>query len=70
MRNFQDHPDKEWFQLTGLIHDLGKVMAFYGEPQWSVVGDTFPVGCAVQRSVVYSDWSFKDNGDTRHKVYG
>ncbi len=20
-----DHPDKEWFQLTGLIHDLGKV---------------------------------------------
>ena len=19
------HPDKEWFQLTGLIHDLGKV---------------------------------------------
>ena len=21
----RDHPDKEWFQLTGLIHDLGKV---------------------------------------------
>ena len=21
-----NHPDKEWFQLTGLIHDLGKVM--------------------------------------------
>ena len=21
----KDHPDKEWFQLTGLIHDLGKV---------------------------------------------
>ena len=19
------HPDKEWFQLTGLIHDIGKV---------------------------------------------
>merc|ERR1712066_1142237 len=32
-----DHPDKEWFQLIGLIHDLGKVMAFYNEPQWAVV---------------------------------
>ena len=21
----RDHPDKDWFQLTGLIHDLGKV---------------------------------------------
>ena len=25
-----DHPDKEWFQLTGLIHDLGKVSTDYG----------------------------------------
>ena len=29
---------------TGLIHDLGKVLCKYGEPQWAVVGDTFPVG--------------------------
>lgn len=21
----EEHPDKDWFQLTGLIHDLGKV---------------------------------------------
>lgn len=27
------HPDKPWFQLTGLIHDVGKVMALWGEPQ-------------------------------------
>ena len=33
-----EHPDKEWLQLIGLIHDLGKVMAFYNEPQWCVVG--------------------------------
>src|SRR5262249_53377529 len=37
------HP--RWFILTGLIHDLGKVLCLYGEPQWAVVGDTFPVGC-------------------------
>jgi len=22
----ESHPDKDWFQLTGLIHDLGKVI--------------------------------------------
>jgi inositol oxygenase len=27
------HPDKEWFHLVGLIHDLGKVMACFGEHQ-------------------------------------
>ena len=21
-----DHPDDEWFQVTGLVHDLGKVI--------------------------------------------
>ena len=41
------HP--RWFILTGLIHDLGKVLCLYGEPQWAVVGDTFPVGCALLR---------------------
>ena len=63
------HPDKEWFQLTGLIHDLGKVMAFYDEPQWAVVGDTFPVGCAPRDSIVYGKESFKENKDISHPVY-
>ena len=38
------HPD--WFVLTGFIHDMGKVLCLFGEPQWAVVGDTFAVGCA------------------------
>ena len=38
------HP--RWFILAGLIHDLGKILCLWGEPQWAVVGDTFPVGCA------------------------
>ncbi len=38
----QEYPNDDWFHLTGLIHDLGKVMAFYDQPQWAVVGDTFP----------------------------
>ncbi|XP_041971783.1 inositol oxygenase isoform X2 [Aricia agestis] len=65
----QDHPDDDWFHLTGLIHDVGKVMAFYGEPQWCVVGDTFPVGCKWGKSIVYGDDSFKDNPDTYNPKY-
>src|SRR3954471_1622146 len=54
------HP--RWFVLTGLIHDLGKVLCLFGEPQWAVVGDTFPVGCAYSNKVVYPEF-FKDNAD-------
>lgn len=27
------HPDKDWFHLVGLLHDLGKILALWGEPQ-------------------------------------
>ena len=43
-----------WFILTGLIHDLGKILCLFGEPQWAVVGDTFPVGCRWSPKIVYS----------------
>ena len=42
------HP--RWFQLAGLIHDLGKILWVWGEPQWCVVGDTFPLGCQFSRT--------------------
>ncbi|KAF3688876.1 Inositol oxygenase [Channa argus] len=29
----QAHPDKDWFHLVGLIHDVGKIMALWEEPQ-------------------------------------
>ena len=38
------HP--RWMVATGFVHDLGKCLCLYGEPQWGVVGDTFPTGCA------------------------
>ncbi|XP_072774197.1 inositol oxygenase isoform X1 [Taeniopygia guttata] len=63
------HPDKDWFHLVGLLHDLGKVLVLFGEPQWAVVGDTFPVGCRVQKSVVYGDSTFHDNPDTKDPRY-
>ncbi len=60
------HPD--WFILTGLIHDMGKVLCLFGEPQWAVVGDTFPVGCAFSESVVYPEF-FADNPDNSDPRY-
>ena len=62
------HPD--WFQLAGLVHDLGKVLCLWGEPQWAVVGDTFPTGCAYSPKIVLSEY-FKDNpdnGDLRYQT--
>lgn len=60
------HP--RWFQLTGLIHDLGKVLCLYGEPQWAVVGDTFPVGCAWSDKIVFHEF-FERNPDARVSDY-
>src|SRR5438270_190274 len=56
------HP--RWFILTGLIHDLGKILCLFGEPQWAVVGDTFPVGCAFSDQVVFPEF-FADNSDSQ-----
>ena len=52
----------DWFVLTGLIHDLGKILCLWGEPQWAVVGDTFPVGCPFDGRIVYPEL-FADNPD-------
>ncbi len=60
------HPD--WFVLTGFIHDLGKVLCLFGEPQWAVVGDTFPVGCKHSDSIVYSEY-FALNPDSEDPRY-
>ncbi|XP_033102192.1 inositol oxygenase-like [Anneissia japonica] len=65
----EKHPDKEWFHLVGLIHDLGKILAIWNEPQWCVVGDTFPVGCLPSDSIVYGRQSFVDNVDIKNPKY-
>ena len=51
-----------WMVLTGFIHDLGKCLCLYGEPQWGVVGDTFPVGCAWSKDIVFPEY-FAANSD-------
>jgi len=60
------HP--RWFQVTGLIHDLGKILWVWKEPQWAVVGDTFPLGCAFSDKIVFHEF-FADNPDSKVPEY-
>ena len=49
------YPEDKQYQLIGLIHDLGKVLFTFGEPNWAVVGDTFVLGCELPECIVYYD---------------
>ena len=57
-----------WMILTGLIHDLGKVLCLWNEPQWAVVGDTYPTGCAYSDKIVFHDF-FAANPDSQDPRY-
>ena len=60
------HP--RWFIMAGFIHDLGKILCLWGEPQWAVVGDTFPTGCRYSDKIVFPQY-FADNPDSREPRY-
>jgi inositol oxygenase len=65
------YPNKDWFHLMGFIHDLGKVLnhpKMHNLPQWCVVGDTFPVGCAFSDTCVYPEF-FEANPDSKNDEY-
>ena len=54
-----------WMILTGFVHDLGKILCLWGEPQWAVVGDTFPTGCAYSDKIVFPKF-FAENPDSQN----
>ncbi|KAL5857922.1 hypothetical protein ACOSQ3_005380 [Xanthoceras sorbifolium] len=57
--------------LLFVQRDLGKVLlhpSFGGLPQWAVVSDTFPVGCAFDESIVHHKY-FKENADYSNPAY-
>ncbi|XP_044464806.1 inositol oxygenase 2-like [Mangifera indica] len=67
----KDYPDEDWLHLTALIHDLGKVLTlpeFGGLPQWAVVGDTFPLGCAFDKANIHYKY-FKENPDYNNPAF-
>ena len=48
--------------LAGLVHDMGKALVLWGEPQWAVVGDTFPTGMKYSETIVQHS-SLRHNPD-------
>jgi len=66
---YPDIEDWDWLILVGFIHDLGKVLLsdkFGALPQWSVVGDIFPVGCKYNENCVFENWGFyNENPDSK-----
>mmetsp|Transcript_2944 Transcript_2944/g.7771 ORF Transcript_2944/g.7771 Transcript_2944/m.7771 type:complete len:317 (+) Transcript_2944:42-992(+) len=65
-----DFPGEEhdWFHLVGLLHDVGKICALWGEQQWAAVGDTFAVGCKFSDKIVFAE-QMRLNADSQHPVY-
>jgi len=63
----QARPDDDWFHLLGFVHDLGKILAhptMGALEQWEMVGDTFPVGCALTDANVLFDLTKAAEGAT------
>ncbi len=68
LNNLYSHiTDWSWLPLTGFIHDLGKIMTLpeYGAlPQWSTVGDTYPVACPfASANVFFANGFYKQSPD-------
>jgi inositol oxygenase len=74
-----NHPD--WLQLTGLLHDMGKIMFLWGTgedgqdgyspngKQWALGGDTFVVGCHIpSEAVVFPEFN-ELNPDMHNERY-
>jgi inositol oxygenase len=51
----KNEPNNEELIIIGLIHDLGKVLFSFGEESYSVVGDTYVLGCKFPKSIVYNE---------------
>ncbi|MGY0219689.1 inositol oxygenase family protein [Endozoicomonadaceae bacterium StTr2] len=60
------HP--EWMVVAGLLHDMGKALLLWGEPQWAVVGDTYPTGLRFSESIVQYPF-LADNPDSKVAAY-
>ncbi|OQS05102.1 inositol oxygenase [Thraustotheca clavata] len=73
------HPD--WFQLVGLLHDMGKIQYLWGKAcdgqqgtadgdQWALGGDTWVVGCAIPDTAVFPQFNAlnPDMQDERYNI--
>ena len=69
-RKLYPQPEYDWFWFTAFIHDLGKILTLFGEPQWGVVGDSFPVGCAFDKTNVFHNYFAKNPDNGKYDAIG
>ena len=62
------YPTNYEYQLCGLIHDVGKLLYTFGEPDWAIVGDTFVVGAEYGKALVYGNL-LKNNTDINDIIF-
>lgn len=65
------HPDLEWLPLIGLMHGLGKLLAhplFGCQPQWSICGESYPLGCRFDPQIEGAQF-FSANPDRRRRLF-
>eukprot|EP00298_Acanthocystis_sp_HF-20_P018463 c21972_g1_i1.p1 GENE.c21972_g1_i1~~c21972_g1_i1.p1 ORF type:complete len:287 (+),score=83.84 c21972_g1_i1:22-882(+) len=71
--------EPDWMQLTGLVHDLGKLLSKFGSgniegqdgnggEQWGLTGDTFIVGCKLPNGAVFPEFNSL-NPDMQNPAY-
>eukprot|EP01031_Cornospumella_fuschlensis_P045365 gene45365-55505_t len=71
----------DWFQLVGLLHDMGKIMFLWGGaedgqvgkaegPQWALGGDTWVLGCRIPDCTVFPEFNSlnPDMSDPRYNT--
>ena len=68
----------DWMCLTGLIHDMGKILYIKGcdedgtsiNTQWAIVGDTFITGCKIPNNIVLSEYNnFNEDHKNNLNIY-
>jgi len=68
----------DWLQLTGLLHDIGKIMFEWGKaedgmsgeadgPQWALGGDTWVMDLPLPEAVVYPEYNDLNEDHVRLK---
>lgn len=71
--------EPRWFQLVCLIHDLGKIQAYIDNndekgvsmrKQWSLVGDTFILGCKIPNTIVFPEFNHLNSDPEKKNIYG
>ena len=63
------YPNNKQLQITGLIHDIGKVLFNFGEPNYFIVGDTYVLGAQIPNTVPYYHTIENPNKYAEYGIY-